>query len=30
VDDLLTRSIDQGLGDQEFSAIIKLWRWGRL
>jgi 3-hydroxyisobutyrate dehydrogenase-like beta-hydroxyacid dehydrogenase len=26
VDGLLTRSIDQGLGDQELSAIIKLWR----
>lgn len=26
VDDLLTRAISEGLGDEELSAIIKLWR----
>ena len=26
VDDLLTRAIGQGLGDEELSSIIKLWR----
>jgi 3-hydroxyisobutyrate dehydrogenase-like beta-hydroxyacid dehydrogenase len=26
VDDLLTRALNQGLGDEELSAIIKLWR----
>ncbi|MEM7287167.1 MAG: hypothetical protein AAF480_12505 [Actinomycetota bacterium] len=26
VDEILSRAIDQGLGDEELSAVVKLWR----